>query len=80
MTGSKVDVEGVDCKITSATFYKIVCEIAAIAVPTDIAFVGSRGLRRWFWNNTAASFADLDGLVTPTTLENWLEPDGPVNL
>jgi len=48
-------------------------------MPTDVGYIGGRGLRRWFWNNTWSSFEDLAS-VEPTTLDVWLEPEGYHNL
>ena len=66
--------------IISANYYTIVCEVPAFDAPAAVAYVGSRGLRRFFWNNTEDEFEDLDGIVEPTTIENWLETDGPIDL
>lgn len=43
-------------------------------------YIGHRGLRRYFWNNTNADIGDLMGQVTPTTIENWLDAEGPRDL
>ncbi|MDP6583797.1 MAG: hypothetical protein QF535_04010 [Anaerolineales bacterium] len=54
------------CEIISSTFYEIVCEMPAFTAPTDVVYIGGRGLRRLFWNNTNADFDDLDGVIAPT--------------
>lgn len=52
----------------------------AFNAPTEVAFVGGRGLKRYFWNDTTKGIDDLIENVTATTIENWFEPQGPVNL
>ena len=51
----------------------------AFTAPTDAVYVGGRGLKRFFWNQTN-DVHNLEGVVEPTTIENWFDPQGPRNL
>ena len=53
------------CDIKSSTFTEIVCEMPPFDAPTELAYIGHRGLKRYFWNNTNLGFAALDGIVQP---------------
>ena len=44
----------------------------AFGAPTDVAYVGGRGLKRFFWNNTY-DIDNVEGNVEPTTVENWFD-------
>jgi len=68
------------CLITSATFFKITCKMPAIAAPTDASYIGGRGLKRMFWNNTNRGFDDLLANKTPTTVETTYDSQGPKDL
>ena len=68
------------CEIINSTFDTINCEMPAFSAPTDLVYVGGRGLKRLFWNDTNQDFNNLDGVVDPTQIENWFDPQGPVNL
>ena len=37
-------------------------------------------MKRYFWNGTYAKWAELDGIVTPTLIENYLVPEGKENM
>jgi hypothetical protein len=71
---NEVKVLDATCVVKYSDFYKIICEMPATTASSDAAFIGGRGLKRLFWNNTGKSFEELDGVVEPTTIENWFDP------
>jgi hypothetical protein len=68
------------CLITSATFFQITCRMPAFATPTDTAYIGGRGLKRLFWNQTSRGFDDLIANKVPTSVETSLDSQGPKDI
>ena len=68
------------CEVKESDFYHITCEMPPFTAFNQAAYIGTRGMKRYFWNNTYTDLSSLDGIVTPTSVENFFEPEGPENL
>jgi len=64
------------CEVKESDFYHITCEMPPFTAFDQAAYIGTRGMKRYFWNNTYSDISRLDGHVNPTSVENFFEPEG----